>query len=129
MRAQSIVALFLIVSAELWLIDAQAADAHALGQTYTVQATDVARRAVIAALIKHPERIHRMSMKCTFQLDRQGRVHSVSVISSTRNRWAEETAQRALEAAKYPPIPKSVIQQSGSDLARFEYKLDLDEPK
>src|SRR5690349_1305681 len=84
MRAQSVViALLIIISVQLWPVHAHAANSNAVGQAYTVQATDVARRAVIAALIKHPERIHRMSMKCTFQLDRQGRPHSVSVISST----------------------------------------------
>jgi hypothetical protein len=27
------------------------------------------------------------------------------------------------------PLPKSVIQQSGTDLASFDYQLDLDEPR
>ncbi len=70
-----------------------------------------------------------MSMKCTFQLDRQGHPHNVKVVSNTHNRWAEETARRALAAAKFPLLPKSVIQQSGTDLASFDYKLDLDEPR
>ena len=63
-------------------------------------------------------------MKCTFQLDRQGHPHKVKVVSSSHNRWAEETARRALAAAKFPPLPKSVIQQSGTDLASFDYQLD-----
>ena len=129
MRAHLIIALLMMTSLQLCAVHAQAADSNAVGQAYTVQATDIARRAVIAALVKHPERIHRTSMKCTFHLDSQGRAHNVKVVSNTGNRWAEETARRALAAAKYPPIPKSVIQQSGSDLARFEYKLDLDEPR
>jgi hypothetical protein len=70
-----------------------------------------------------------MSMKCTFQLDRQGHPHNVKVISDIHNRWAEDTARLALAAAKYPPLPKSVIQQSGSDRASFDYQLDLDEPR
>jgi hypothetical protein len=53
----------------------------------------------------------------------------VKVVSNTHNRWAEETARRALAAAKFPPLPKSVIQQSGTDLASFDYQLDLDEPR
>ena len=129
MRAQSVLALLVITSLQLWPAHAHAADSDAIGRAYTRQANDVARRAVLAELVNHPERLHRMSMKCTFQLDRQGHPHNVKVVSNTHNRWAEEKARRALAAAKYPPLPKSLIQQSGSDLARFEYKLDLDEPR
>lgn len=129
MRAQSIVALLIITSVQLWPAHTRAADNDAVGRAYTAQATDVARRVVLAELVKHPERIHRMSMKCTFQLDKQGHPHNVKVVSNTHNRWAEETARRALAAAKFPPLPKSVIQQSGSDLANIDYQIDLNEPR
>ena len=129
MRAQSIIALLIMTSVLLWPVHAHAADSDAVGRAYTARATDVARKVVLAELVKHPERIHRMSMKCTFQLDKQGHPHNVKVVSSTHNGWAEDTARRALAAAKFPPIPKSVIQQSGSDLANIDYQLDLDEPR
>ena len=129
MRAQSIIGLLVITSVQLWPAHAHGADSNAIGRAYTLQATDVARRVVLAELMKHPERIHRMSMKCTFQLDRQGQPHNVKVVSNTRNRWAEDTARRALAAAKFPPLPKSVIQKSGTDRASFDYQLDLDEPR
>src|SRR5262249_40042333 len=129
MRPQSVIVLLMISSVQLLPTRAHAADSDAVGRAYTRQATDVARRVLLAELVKHPERIHRMSMKCTFQLDRQGHPHSGRVASDTHNRWAEDTPRRALAAAKYPPLPKSVIQQSGSDLASFEYKLDLNEPR
>ena len=123
MRAQSVIALLTIASVQLPM--AYAVDSDAIGREYTRQATDVARRVVLAEFAKHPERIHPMSVKCTFQLDRQGRPHNVKVVSNTHDRWAEDTARRALADAKYPPIPKSVIQQSGSDLAGLEYKFEL----
>jgi hypothetical protein len=119
----------MVTSVQLWPAHAQAADSDAVGRAYTVQATDVARRVVLAELVKHPERIHRMSMKCTFQLDKHGHPHNVKVVSNPHNRWAEETARRALAAAKFPPLPKIVIQQSGTDLASFDYQLDLGEPR
>ena len=128
MRAQSVIALLMVASVQLWAAHAHAADSDAVGRAYTVQVNNVARRVVLAELVKHPERIHRMSMKCTFQLDRQGHPHNVKVVSNTHNRWAEDTARRALAAAKFPPFPKSVTQKSGSDLASFDYQLDLDEP-
>jgi hypothetical protein len=129
MRAQSVIALLVITSVQLWPVYADAADSDAIGLAYTRQATDVARRVVLAELVNHPERLHRMSMKCTFQLDRQGHPHNVKVVSNTHNRWAEDTGRRALAAAKFPPLPKSVIQQFGTDLASFDYQLDLDEPR
>jgi hypothetical protein len=129
MRAQSVIALFMVTSVQLWPAHVHAADSDAVGRAYTVEVNNVARRVVLAELVKHPERIHRMSMKCTFQLDRRGHPHNVKVVSNTHNRWAEETARRALAAAKFPPLPKSLIQQSGSDLANIEYQLDLNEPR
>jgi TonB family protein len=127
--AQTVIALLTITSVLLWPAHGHSAESDAVGKAYTTQATDVARRVVIAELVKHPERIHRMTMKCTFQLDKQGHPHNVKVVSSVQNQWAEETARRALAAAKFPPIPKSVIKQSGSDLANIEYNLDLNEPR
>jgi hypothetical protein len=114
---------------QLWPAHSHAADSDSVGRAYTVQVNGVARRVVLAELVKHPERIHRMSMKCTFQVDNQGHPHNVKVVSNTHNRWAEETARRALGAAKFPPVPKSLIQKSGTDLASFDYQLDLDEPR
>jgi hypothetical protein len=129
MRAQSVIALLTIASVQLWPAYAHAADKDAVGRAYAFQVTAVARRVVLAELVKHPERIHRMSIKFTFQVDRQGHPHNVKVISNTHNRWTEDTGRRTLAAAKFPPLPKSVIQQFGTDLANFDYQLDLDEPR
>lgn len=122
-HVQSVIALLMITSAQLWPGQAHAADSNAVGQAYTVEVNNIARRVVLAELVKHPERIHRMSMKCTFKVDRQGHPHNVTVVSNTHNRWAEQTGRRALAAAKFPPPPKSM------DLASFDYQLDLDEPR
>ena len=129
MRAHSIITLLIITSVQLWPAHASAEDSKAVGQAYTRQATEVARRVVIAELAKHPERIHRMSMKFTFQVDKQGHPHNVKVVSTPPNQWAEDTGRRAIAAAKFPLLPKSVIEQSGSDLASFDYQLDLNEPR
>jgi TonB family protein len=123
MRAQSVIALLMIASVQLWPARAHAADSAAVGRAYTLEVNNVARRVLLAELVKHPERIHRMSMKCTFQLDRQGHPGNVQVVSNTHNRWAEDTARRALAAAKFPPPPKSM------DKASFDYQLDLGEPR
>ena len=121
--------LLLITSVFLWPAHGHPTEGDAVGRAYTTQATDVARRVVLAELVKHPERIHRMTMKCTFQLDKQGHPHNVKVVSNPHNEWAEQTARHAVAAAKFPPLPQSLIEQSGSDLANIEYQLDLNEPR
>ena len=40
-----------------------------------------------------------------------------------------DSLRRALGDAKFPPLPKSLIEQSGSDLANIEYQIDLNEPR
>jgi hypothetical protein len=50
MRAQSVIALFVITFVQLWPARAHAADSDAVGRAYTLQATDVARRVVLAQL-------------------------------------------------------------------------------
>src|SRR4029078_3927609 len=118
-----------MITSLLWPAHAHAADRDAVGRAYADQVTDVARRGVLGELVKHPARIHRISMKFTFQVDRQGHPHNVKVVSNTHNRWAEDTGRRALGAAKFPPVPKSLIQKSRTDFASFDYQLDLDEPR
>jgi hypothetical protein len=101
MRAQSVIALFMVTSVQLWPAHVHAADSDAVGRAYTVEVNNVARRVVLAELVKHPERIHRMSMKCTFQLDRQGHPHKVQVVSNTHNRWAETRPAERLPLQRF----------------------------
>jgi hypothetical protein len=78
MRVQSIIAFVLITSAQLSsLSNVHAQDANVVARAYAVQATDIARQVLIAELMKHPERIHRVSMTFSLQIDPQGRAHNV----------------------------------------------------
>jgi hypothetical protein len=51
MRAQSVTAWLIITLVQLWSAHAHAADSAAVGRAYTLQATDVARRVVLAELV------------------------------------------------------------------------------
>jgi TonB family protein len=127
MRNQPIIAVLLIAFAQFWSVsDTAAEDIDAVARAYALQATDTARKVVLAELVKHPERVHRVSMTLKFQIDRQGHPHNVDVRSTPRNPWAEDAARRALRAAKFPPLPQKVLQRFGTDLASFEAQLDLD---
>ena len=92
---------------------------NALEQKYTVQATNVARQALVDAFTKHPERVNNLSITFSLQVDARGRPHNVKVASKMQNPWAIDTARRALAAAKYPPIPKQIV-QTGADMVNLK---------
>ena len=82
---------------------------------YQSQVSAIASQAVIPEFAKHRERLKPGSVKVTFQLNRQGRVKSLRVVSTKTNQWAEATAIRMIRVAKFPPIPKKVIAEQGHD--------------
>ena len=115
MRAQLAIAFALVTS----LTEIQAQDMDAVARPYVIQAVDSARQVLVAEFSKHPERVHHISITFHFQIDARGRPHDVKIVSKTHNAWAVDTARRALAAAKFPPIPKKIV-QAGADLANIE---------
>jgi hypothetical protein len=99
----------------------------ALEQEYVAEATNVARRVLVAEFSKHPERIHHLSITFVFQVDARGRAHNVKVASKTRDAWAVDTALRALTAAEYPRIPKQIV-QTGADLVNLDGDFSANAP-
>jgi len=124
-RVQSIIVFVLVTSLQLSsLTNVRAQDANAAARAYAVQATDIARQVLLAELMKHPERVHRVSMTFNFQLDPQGRPHNIKIVSKTRNPWAADVARRAIGAARFPPIPKGLFQAFGTDLVNIQADFD-----
>jgi hypothetical protein len=56
-------------------------------------------------LAKHPERLSG-AVRVALRLDREGRVHVQKVVSTTSNRWVQDTALRVVRTVKLPPLPK-----------------------
>jgi len=123
MRTRLAVILAMIAS----LAEMRAQDINALGQEYIVQATNVARQVLVAEFSKHPERVRNLSITFSFQVDARGRPHNVKVASKTRNPWATDAARRALTAAKYPPIPKQIV-QTGTDMVNLQGDFNANPP-
>jgi len=88
---------------------------------YQSQVSAIASQAVVPEFAKHRERL-KGSVKVTFRLDRQGRVKGLKVVSTKSNPWTQETATRMIRAAKFPPIPKTVIAEQGHDWVDVEAK-------
>ena len=123
MRAQLAVTLVMVSS----MSGMHPQSISALEQEYIVEATNVARRVLVAEFSKHPERIHHVSITFSFQVDAGGRPHDVKIASKTRDGWAVDTARRALSATKFAPIPKKIV-QTGADLVNLEGDFNANAP-
>jgi hypothetical protein len=124
MRARLAVTLAMLAS----FVEMRAQNISAMEQEYIVEATNVARRVLVAEFSKHPKRVHNLSITFSFQVDARGRPHNVKVASKTRNPWAVDTARRALTTAKYPPIPKQIV-QTGADMVNLEGDFNANPPR
>jgi hypothetical protein len=66
-------------------------------------------RAIEDALFRESSRWNKLSMKFRFNVTDDGRIRDVKITSDIRNRWAEDTARRALLATRLPAVPKEVL--------------------
>jgi hypothetical protein len=69
----------------------------------------IINRAIEDALFKEPSRWSKLSMKFRFNVTDDGHIRDVKITSGIHNRWAEDTARRALLATRLPPVPKEVL--------------------
>jgi hypothetical protein len=70
-------------------------------------------RAIEDALYKQPSGWNKLSMKLRFNVTDDGHIRDVKITSDIRNRWAEDTARRALFATRLPAVPKEVLARVG----------------
>jgi TonB family protein len=92
---------------------------------YSSQITTAILQAVVPELAKNFRQL-RGSLKFSFHLDRGGHVSVVKVVSSTSNRFVEQTTVRAIRAFRFPPIPKKVIAEQGRDWVDIDSEMTLD---
>jgi hypothetical protein len=68
---------------------------------------------------KHIERLSG-KLRVSMYINRQGHIQSPKVVSTTSNRWVEDTALRVLRTVKLPQMPKQVIVEQGHDSVHFQ---------
>jgi TonB family protein len=120
MRARAFVIIPLMCCAQAIAQSGAAAETQLPATSlYLSQVSAIASQAVVPEFAKHRERL-KGSVKCTFRLDRQGRIKGLKVVSTNSNPWTQETATRMIRAAKFPPIPKNVIAEQGHDWVDVE---------
>jgi hypothetical protein len=99
------------------LAEADAQDVKAAVQAYAAHADQIAAQLLFAEFAKHTDRVHHLEFTFSLLIDAQGRPHNVQITTRTRDAFIEDTARRTLSAAKFPPIPKNVVQALGEMLA------------
>jgi TonB family protein len=92
---------------------------------YSSQITTTVIQAVVPELAKNFQQL-RGSLKFSFHLDRSGHVSAVKVVSSTSNRFVEQTTVRAIRATRFPPIPQKVIAEQGHDWVDIDSEINID---
>ena len=70
-------------------------------------------------LSKHPERLSG-AVRVALLIDRKGHIQVQKVVSTTSNRWVQDTALRVVRSVKLPPMPKQVITEQGHDPVEFQ---------
>jgi TonB family protein len=74
---------------------------------------------LVPELSKHPERLSG-AVRVALLIDRKGHVQVQKVVSSTSNRWVQDTALRVVRSVKLPPLPKEVIAEQKQEPVHFE---------
>jgi TonB family protein len=70
-------------------------------------------------LAKHPERLSG-ALRVSLFINRQGHIQSPKIVSSTSNRWVQDTALHVLRTVNLPQMPKQVIVEQGHEPVHFE---------
>jgi TonB family protein len=74
---------------------------------------------LVPELSKHPERLSG-AVRVALLIDRKGHIQVQKVVSTTSNRWVQETALRVVRSVKLPPMPKEVIAEQKQEPVHFE---------
>ncbi len=107
---------------------AQNAEKSPATAAYNERAIKIARKAVNAAISKHPERFGNVKLKIRYAVDRDGVVHNVKVESHPSKQSAEKTIADVLAATKFPSIPIDVQLEVGAGYLEAEAELTLTDP-
>jgi TonB family protein len=75
--------------------------------------------ALVPELSKHIERLSG-AVRVALLIDRKGHIQVQRVVSTTSNRWVQDTALRVVRSVKLPPMPKEVIAEQKQEPVHFE---------
>jgi TonB family protein len=88
-------------------------------EAYFSRVGNIILKALGPELAKHQERLGG-AVKVSLFINRQGHIQSPKIVSSTSNRWVQETALRVVRTVNLPQMPKEVIVEQGHEPVHFE---------
>jgi TonB family protein len=122
MRHLAIISLLLLCStsafAQKWTHEKGAPPAPAT-EAYFGRVGTIIFNTLVPELAKHPERLSG-AVSVALLIDRKGHVQVQKVVSTTSNRWVQDTALRVVRSVKLPPMPKQVITEQGHESVQFQ---------
>jgi len=95
------------------------APAHPATEAYFGQVGTIIFNTLVPELSKYPERLSG-AIRVSLFIDRGGHIQVQKVVSTTSNRWVQDTALRVVHSVKLPPMPKEVIAEQKQEPAQFE---------
>jgi TonB family protein len=117
-----VIATFLIcctaAMAQKWTSEKGAPPAPAT-EAYFGRVGTIIFNALMPELSKHPERLSG-AVRVALLIDRKGHIKVQKVVSTTSNRWVQDTALRVVRSVKLPPMPQQVITEQGHEPVEFQ---------
>src|SRR4029434_5922899 len=121
MRALAIATLLIFCTAafaQKWTHEKGAPPAPAT-EAYFGRVGTIIFNTLVPELSKHTERL-RGAVRVALLIDRKGHIQVQKVVSTTSNRWVQETALRVVRSVKLPPMPKEVIAEQKQEPVQLE---------
>jgi TonB family protein len=88
-------------------------------QAYFDRVGAIILKALGPELAKQRERLGGV-IKVSLFINRQGHIQSPKIVSTTSNRWVQDTALRVVRTVNLPQMPKEVIAEQGREPVHFE---------
>jgi Gram-negative bacterial TonB protein C-terminal len=108
-----------ITFAVLLCCSSGSAQSRPASESYLHRASSIILATLGPQLQKHPERLTGM-IKVALRIDQEGHIHIQKVLSTSPNRWMQDTAMRVLHSIKLPPMPKDVVAEQGHGWIDFQ---------
>jgi TonB family protein len=127
MRRLAIVALLICctsASAQKWTRE-KGAPPQPATEAYFSRVSTTILKSLAPEFAKHYDRLNG-ALRVALLIDRQGHIQVQKVVSSTSNRWVQDTALRVVRSVKLLPLPKQVIAEQGHEPLHFEVEWTLE---
>ncbi len=94
--------------------------------SYQEHINGIATHIIVKALVPHFALLRGGTVKLTYRVDVHGNVQSVKVVAAHPNRVITDSCISAIKAAKFPPIPQSLVKEQGHKWVDVNTEIGID---